>query len=62
MTERDETDETWVQTENTQHYTPDHDPDSDEAWVQTHNTQQYTDDNFVETENTQHYDQLGQDG
>lgn len=31
--------ETWVETENTQHYTAGRDPDSDEVWVQTDSTQ-----------------------
>jgi hypothetical protein len=39
MTESNETDESWVQTENTQKYTPDVEPESDESWVQTENTQ-----------------------
>lgn len=41
-------DETWVQTENTQHYTPDNDPNSDEAWVQTQNTQEYASDDYTD--------------
>lgn len=56
--------ESWVETENTQHYTPDSDPNRDEAWVQTQNTQQYASDSdpdtaeeFVETENSQDNDQ-----
>ena len=42
--EDEERNESWVQTENTQEYTPDTDPASNEAWVQTENTQEVSKD------------------
>ena len=50
MTDDRERHESWVETENTQDYTPDTDPASDEAWVQTANTEQYDTDTDTDTD------------